>query len=67
MEYNQLNWVRLLPIAKLAINNLLLSIIGTTPFFVNYSRNPNIMDKLKLLPKLEKALKYTNKLEIIHR
>ena len=46
--------------AKLVINNLLLSIIGITPFFVNYNRNPNIIDKLKLSPKLEKALKYVN-------
>ena len=46
--------------AKLVINNLLSSIIGTTPFFANYSRNPNIIDKPKLSPKLEKALKYAN-------
>ena len=48
---NQTNWIELLPIAELAINNLISRATGTTPFFANYRRHPNIMSKAKPNPK----------------
>jgi hypothetical protein len=34
------NWVRLLPIAKFAYNNLVTQATGMSPFFANYGRYP---------------------------
>ena len=38
-----MNWVRLLPIAKLAYRTLVYVIIGKTPFFINKGFQANII------------------------
>jgi hypothetical protein len=34
------NWVDLLPMAEFAYNNLVISTIGLSPFYVNYGYHP---------------------------
>jgi len=48
INYQQDNWVNLLPLAKFAYNNTSHSVIMVTPFFANKG----------FLPKLEASLKY---------
>jgi hypothetical protein len=38
INYEMDNWVRLLPIAKFAYNNLVIQATGISPFFANYGR-----------------------------
>lgn len=64
---NQTNWVSLLPIAELANNNLLSRATGTTPFFANYGRHPNMMDTPKDNPRSQQAIEYAQDLLTIHK
>ena len=64
--YSQSNWVRGLPIAQLAMNNLISSATGTTPFFANHGRNPNMMDSPLDSPNTAKAIEYNTQLEKVH-
>ena len=36
-------------------------------FYVNYKRNPSIIDKPKIIPKLEYIIRYSHELEIIYK
>jgi IS30 family transposase len=51
-NYQQRNWVSLLPIAKFAYNNAPSATTGVSPFFANKGYNPN----LEVHPKHELAL-----------
>jgi hypothetical protein len=55
-NYRQNNWVSLLPMAQLAHNNKLSEATGTTPFFANHGRHPNLFERTLPGPKAEKAL-----------
>jgi hypothetical protein len=55
-NYRQNNWVPLLPMAQLAHNNKLSEATGTTPFFANHGRHPNLFERTLPGPKAEKAL-----------
>ena len=63
---NQTNWVQLLPIAELALNNLVSSATGTTPFFANFGRHPNLMDTPLNNPRSQKAITYASELHYTH-
>jgi transposase InsO family protein len=39
------NWVSLLPMAQIAYNNKLSEATGTTPFFANHGRHPNLFTR----------------------
>jgi hypothetical protein len=41
----QSNWVSLLPMAQIAYNNKLSEATGTTPFFANHGRHPNLFTR----------------------
>jgi hypothetical protein len=40
INYEMDNWVRLLPIAEFAYNNLITQAAGISPFFANYGQHP---------------------------
>jgi len=67
VAWNQSDWVKLLPVAELAINNLVSRATGTTPFFANYGRHPNLMDTPLQHPRSEQALRFANDLEKTHK
>ena len=56
VERNQSDWVKLLPVAELACNNLVSRATGTTPFFANYGRHANMMDAPKASSKLRTGI-----------
>ena len=67
VDYNQTNWVKLLPVAELALNNLVARATGTTPFFANYGRHANLMDAPKTNPQSQEGLKYADDLKQTHK
>jgi transposase InsO family protein len=66
VHHNQNNWVTLLPMAELSCNNLISEATGTTPFYANYGRQPNMMDSPRPSPKSEKALQTVQDLKQLH-
>jgi transposase InsO family protein len=44
-NYQQDNWVSLLPIAQVAYNNKKAESTGQTPFFTNHGRHPNLFER----------------------
>jgi hypothetical protein len=66
VQQNQSNWVTLLPMAELSYNNLLSTVTGTTPFYANYGRNPNMFEPKLPNPKSELAIKTTQDLQALH-
>ena len=66
VNLQQDNWVKLLLITELVINNIILSATGHTPFYANYGRNPTIIIKLRELLRSEQAIAYVLNLKKIH-
>lgn len=62
----QNNWVSLLPIAQLALNNHQSATTGQTPFFANYGRNPNLFHEPRKHPNAEKAMITTTSMKQLH-
>jgi len=61
LDWEQENWVSLLPIAQLALNNHISSTTKVTPFFANYGRHPDLFrDPIPGIKSLEgqKAVKH---------
>ena len=55
LNYQQDNWVKLLPVAQFAFNNT-ASVTGISPFFANYGQHPNIdRDPKGIKPIAERA------------
>jgi RNase H-like domain found in reverse transcriptase/Reverse transcriptase (RNA-dependent DNA polymerase)/Integrase zinc binding domain/Chromo (CHRromatin Organisation MOdifier) domain len=42
LDYDQKNWVTLLPVAQLAWNSAAASLTGISPFYANYGLHPNV-------------------------
>ena len=55
-NYKQDNWVSLLPIVQLAMNNHISETTGLSPFFANHGFHPNNFTTPKESPGAEKAL-----------
>jgi hypothetical protein len=67
INYEQDNWVKLLPMAQFAFNNN-ASATGISPFYANYGRHPNIdRDPKGLRPIAEKAQIAVEKLQELHK
>ena len=64
--HNQNNWVRLLPIAELSLNNLTSYATKTSLHYANYGRHLNLMDGTYENPRSDEAIKYTNDLKNLH-
>jgi len=71
INYEQDNWVELLPLVEFAYNNSIHFSTGFTPFFANYGYNPSMHFKrpkaLKdLLPSQQSANEFAERLEDVH-
>ena len=44
INHSQKNWVQLLLMAQLALNNTKSTVIGISAFFANYDRYPNLFN-----------------------
>ena len=56
----------MLPIAKLALNNLISLATGTTPFYANFGRHLNLINVLISNPNNNKAIKLIRDLKYTH-
>jgi hypothetical protein len=67
LNYQQNDWVKLLPMAQFAFNNS-AAITGISPFFANYGRHPNIArDPRGIKPIADKANVSVQRLKEIHK
>ncbi|KAI1856182.1 uncharacterized protein JN550_013896 [Neoarthrinium moseri] len=67
INYEQDNWVELLPIAQFAYNNSETESIGTTPFYANYGFNPDMTKEPLPGVLAEKAITHADKLQDLQR
>ena len=66
LNYEQDNWVKLLPMAQFAFNNS-ASVTGISPFYANFGKHPNIIKEPKgLKPIAEKANVSINRMKELH-
>jgi len=66
VSYKQNNWVSLLPIAQLALNDKGSEIIGLSPFFVNYGRHANLFLEPRSGSRAERATVLTSDMKRLH-
>ena len=66
LNYAQDNWVTLLPIAQLAINNNVSETTKETPFFSNFGKDPNIFATPLPNPNAARQLHNSNDLAQMH-
>ena len=66
VNHAQDNWVSLLPIAQVALNNAYTDSTGTSPFFANFSKDPNLFMKPYENPELDAAMIAVTQLKDIH-
>jgi hypothetical protein len=66
INHAQDNWVSLLPIAQVALNNAYTESTGTSPFFANFGKDPNLFIKPYNNPELDAAIVTANQLKDIH-
>lgn len=68
VNYQQNNWVELLPVAQLAYNGTATSTTGISPFYANYGYNPTVALEAKNLERLaQRATVQVDKLKNLHR
>src|SRR5450755_1833329 len=68
VNYQQDDWVVLLPTAQLAYNSTSTSTTGISPFFANYGYNPSASLKAKGMVKVAEKVKITvEKLKDLHQ
>jgi hypothetical protein len=68
LDWNQDNWVELLPMAQYAMNNAKNATTGITPHFANLGRNPRM--NWRILPaegRSESALMQVSHLDVLHQ
>ena len=67
INYEQDNWVKLLPMAQFAFNNS-AAVTGISPFYANYGKHPNIeRDPRELRPLAQQAKISVEKLQSLHK
>ena len=67
VNYQQNDWVELLPMAQFAFNNS-MAVTGVSPFYANYGQHPNIEnDPRGLKPIAERARISVKKLQSLHK
>ena len=66
VNYAQDNWVALLPMAQIALNNNVSETTKTSPFYGNYGKNPNLFMEKQLGPQTDQALKTIESLKSVH-
>jgi hypothetical protein len=67
VNYEQDNWVELLPLAQVAYNNSKVA-TGISPFYANYGFHPNVnKEPLNVFPKAQQATVKVSKLKELHQ
>lgn len=66
VNHAQDNWVSLLPMAQVALNNAYTESTGTSPFFANFGKDPNLFMKPYENPELDAAMIAATQLKDIH-
>jgi hypothetical protein len=66
VNHAQDNWVSLLLMAQVALNNAYTGLTGTSPFFANFSKDLNLFMKPYDSPELDAAMVAANQLKDIH-
>jgi len=66
VNYRQDNWVALLPLAQLALNNVRNETTGETPFFSNYGKHPTTFLEPRTGPQAEKGLIQAQNMKKLH-
>lgn len=66
VNHAQDNWVSLLPMAQVALNNAYTDSTGTSPFFANFGKDPNLFMKPYENPELDAAMIAATQLKDIH-
>jgi hypothetical protein len=67
LSHTQDNWVTLLPMAQLAINDNVSETTKVTPFFGNYGKNPNLFRTPLVNPGAANALLEAEKMKTLHQ
>jgi len=66
VSYKQDNWVSLLPIAQLALNDKRSDITGLSPFFINYRRHANLFLEPRSGSRAERATVLTSDMKRLY-
>jgi len=66
VNYVQNNWVALLPMAQIAINNNASDTTQVTPFYANFGKNPNLFMEALTWPQTDRALQSSADLKTVH-
>ncbi len=66
-NYAQDNWVPLLPMAQLSLNNLPSDTTGFSGFFANFGRNPHLLGEPLPATKNQSAEQLKNQLQEVHQ
>ena len=66
MNYSQRNWIRLLLMAQLILNNTKATATEFSTFYANYDRYPNLFNTLRKLLQAVAALEDVKQLKQIH-
>ena len=64
--YEQDNWDELLPLAEFAFNNAPSATTGTSPFFANYGRHPQVPTTLGISVPAQASTDFANDIEQLH-
>src|SRR4028119_258219 len=65
-NYEQNNWVEMLPLAEFAYNNSLTTATGLSPFYANYGFNPRSNWQVEAKARNPSAIHYVNWIASIH-
>ena len=63
----QNNWVQLLPMAQLALNDKISNTIKYIPFFANFGKNPNLFLDRREGPNTQQVLKNISNIKLIYQ
>ena len=67
VNYQQTNWVELLPIAQLAYNSAATETTGVSPFYANYGFNPAMNEARGLVTIAQRARIQVDRLKDLHK
>jgi hypothetical protein len=65
-DYNQRNWVSLLPTAQLAYNNKKAESTGVSPHYAYHGTHPNLFERSFPSPRAEAAIKTAEEMKKVH-
>ena len=66
VNHAQDNWVALLPMAQIALNNNVSETTGLSPFYSNFGKNPNLFMEGQHGPQTDKAMVAARQLKRLH-